>query len=267
MSVYNAPAGRRRRIVVAAILMVPGVFVAAPAGAADVPNIAAASDLQFVLQDIAAEFTRATGREVRIAFGSSGNFRRQIAEGAPFELFLSADAAYVDALAREGRTVDAGAVYAIGRLALYTPHGSPIVGDAELRDLDRALDDGRLVKFAIANPEHAPYGRAARQVLMHAGLWSRVEPRLVLGENVSQAAQFVASGAAQAGIIAYSLTRAPALAERGTAVVLSAATHEPLLQKMVLLKGAGATARAFRDFLDAPTARALFERYGFQQSP
>jgi len=105
MSVYNAPAGRRRRIVVAAILMVPGVFVAAPAGAADVPNIAAASDLQFVLQDIAAEFTRATGREVRIAFGSSGNFRRQIAEGAPFELFLSADAAYVDALARaEGKT-------------------------------------------------------------------------------------------------------------------------------------------------------------------
>jgi len=158
-------------------------------------------------------------------------------------------------------------VYAIGRLALYTPHGSPIVGDAELRDLDRALDDGRLVKFAIANPEHAPYGRAARQVLMHAELWSRVEPRLVLGENVSQAAQFVASGAAQAGIIAYSLTRAPALAERGTAVVLPAATHEPLLQKMVLLKGAGATARAFRDFLDAPTARALFERYGFQQSP
>jgi len=247
--------------------MVPGVFVAAPAGAADVPNIAAASDLQFLLQDIAAEFTRATGREVRIAFGSSGNFRRQIAEGAPFELFLSADAAYVDALAREGRTVDAGAVYAIGRLALYTPHGSPIVGDAELRDLDRALDDGRLVKFAIANPEHAPYGRAARQVLMRAGLWSAIESHLVLGENVSQAAQFVVSGAAQAGIIAYSLTRAPVLAGRGTTIVLPADAHDRLLQKMVLLKGAGPTARAFHDFLQAPPARALFERYGFQPSP
>jgi len=270
MSVYNAPdfpRAPRRRIAVAGTLALLATLIAAPARAADVPNVAAASDLQFALTDIAAEFKRATGHEVRISFGSSGNFRRQIADGAPFELFLCADGAYVDALAEQGRTVDAGVVYAIGRLALFVPRGSPIVADAGLRDVASALRDGRLVKFAIANPEHAPYGRAARDVLTRSGLWDAIRPHLVLGENVSQAAQFAASGAAQAGIIAYSLSQAPPMAARGTSVELPAETHEPLLQKMVLLKTAGGTARVFYDFLQQPGARAIFARYGFQQWP
>jgi molybdate transport system substrate-binding protein len=253
-----------RRAACALALAAIALAAVEPVDAADVPNVAAAADLQFALSDIATEFTRATGLGVRLSFGSSGNFRRQIADGAPFELFLSADASYVDALAHEGRTLGAGDVYAIGRLALLTPRDSPIVPDPALQDVARALRDGRLVKFAIANPAHAPYGRAARQALVQAGLWAAIEPHLVLGENVSQAAQFAMSGAAQAGIVAYSLARAPPMSERGRFVLLSAGLHDPLLQKMVLLKNAGPTARAFYEFLRKPAARAILERYGFE---
>jgi molybdate transport system substrate-binding protein len=255
---------RIRRLATSAILVAAGFVVAAAACAADVPNIAAAASLQFALTDIAAEFQRESGHSVRLAFGASGNLRRQIADGAPFEVFLSADTGYAEALVREGRTVGPGRVYAVGRLALFVPAGSPIEADAGLHDVAAALRDGRLRKFAIANPALAPYGRAAQQVLEHAGLWSRIEPHLVLGENISQAAQFAASGAAQAGIVAYSLVREPGIAARGHAVLLPAADHAPLEQQMVILKRAGATAREFAAFVLTPRAQAIFSRYGFE---
>jgi molybdate transport system substrate-binding protein len=252
-----------RRWVLAAILAVLVPAAAAAAQPAPVPNVAAASDLQFALNDITAQFRRESGLDVKLAFGSSGNFRRQIAEGAPFELFLSADEAYVDALAREGRTVDAGVRYAIGRLALFVPVGSALKADATLADLKAAVADGRVRRFAIANPEHAPYGRAAREALQQAGVWDAIAPRLVLGENVSQAAQFATSGATQGGIFAYSLTLSPEIAAKGKAVLLPASMHAPLAQRMVLVKGAGATAQAFHRYLQQPAARATFRRHGF----
>ena len=245
----------------AAIFALVATACAPLAAAAEIANVAAASDLQFALTDIAAAFEARTGREVRLAFGSSGNFRRQIADGAPFELFLSADAAYVDALFREGRTLDAGHVYAIGRLALVVPSGSPVTLDPALRGLAAALADGRLTRFAIANPAHAPYGRAAREALTRAGVWSAIEPHLVLGENVSQAAQFATSGAAQGGIVAESLTHAPGM--RGRSIVLPGTLHAPLVQRMVLMRNAGATARLFHAYLQQPAARAILARYGF----
>ncbi len=252
-----------RRPFLALVLALGALAAGRPALGADAPTIAVAANLQFALPEIAAAFGRASGHDVRLAFGSSGNFRRQIADGAPFELFLSADASYVEDLVRERRTVDDGVVYAIGRLALFVPTGSPVVPDPQLRGVAAALADGRLRKLAIANPELAPYGRAARDALAHAGLWPAIAPHLVLGENVGQAAQFAASGAAQGGIVAYSLVRSPTMAGRGTYALLPAAVHEPLVQKMVLLKGAGATARAFYEFLRQPAARAVFARYGF----
>ncbi|MDQ3197113.1 MAG: molybdate ABC transporter substrate-binding protein [Pseudomonadota bacterium] len=239
------------------------IFFCAQSGAADVPVVAAASDLQFALQEVAEAFTKQSGRQVKLVFGSSGNFRRQIAEGAPFELFLSADESYVLALAKEGKTLDDGALYAIGRIVLIAPNGSSLKPDAQLTDLAAALADGRIRKFAVANPEHAPYGRAAQQALTKAGLWDKIKPALVLGENVSQAAQFATSGSAQGGIIAYAQVLSPTIAKLGTYALIPAEWHEPLRQRMVLTKNAGDAAKLFYQYLQSPPARAIFKRYGF----
>jgi molybdate transport system substrate-binding protein len=231
--------------------------------AAAVPAVAAASDLQFALTEVAAAFTRAHGLTVKLTFGSSGNFVRQIVQGAPFELFFSADEAYVGDLVARGYAPERGALYAIGRLALFIPKGSPVKADAELKDVAAALDDGRLKKLAIANPEHAPYGRAARAVLTSKGLWQKAQGHLVMGENISQAAQFAASGSAEAGLLAYSLVISGRMAQAGSYILLPAGSHDPLRQRMVLLNGAGDTARQFYAYAQSPQARAVFEKYGF----
>ena len=231
---------------------------------AETPNIAAASDLQFALQDAAKDFTNQTGKTVKLSFGSSGNYRRQIAEGAPFELFLSADESYVSALAKEGKTLDDGMMYAVGRIVLFVPAGSALKADSALKDLASALQDGRLKKFAIANPEHAPYGRAAREALTHAGQWRQIEPKLVLGENVSQTAQFATAGSTQGGIIAYAQAISPVMSQQGEFALIPAEWHAPLRQRMVLIKNAGDTAKAFYQYLQSPPAREVFKRYGFR---
>jgi molybdate transport system substrate-binding protein len=246
-----------------AAVVVAMALVASPAAIAEAPLVAAASDLRFALDAVAAQFARDTGAAVRIVYGSSGNFRRQIAAGAPFEMFMSADEAYVLALAKEGRTIGDGVVYAIGRLALVVPAGSALKLDARLRDVAPAVADGRLRKFAIANPEHAPYGVAAREALTAAGAWEAVRAHLVLGENVAQAAQFAVSGSAQGGIVALSLALAPGALDGARYVPIPASMHRPLAQRMVLTRRAGATARAFFDYLQQPAARAVLERYGF----
>jgi molybdate transport system substrate-binding protein len=242
------------------------VLLGSRAGAAAqpaVPRIAAASDLKFALDEIVAAFKRETGRDVTPVYGSSGNFRRQIAQGAPFDMFMSADEEFVFQLAAEARTEDRGDLYAIGRIVLFAPTGSPLKVDETLSDLKAALADGRIVRFAIANPEHAPYGRAAEEALRRQGLWDAIRPRLVLGENVSQAAQFATSGSAQGGIFALSLALAPQVGSRGTHALIPAELHGPLAQRMVLLRGAGATARLFYDYVGQPAARAILRRFGF----
>ncbi len=235
---------------------------ATPAGA-QAPAIAAAADLSFALAELAQIFKATTGREVRIAFGSSGNFTQQIENGAPFELFLSADERYIERLAAQRLTRDAGALYAIGRIVLFVPKGSVLKPDPALADLRAAIGDGRVKRFAIANPEHAPYGRAARETLQAAGLWDAIQPALVLGENAAQATQFATSGAAQGGIIPLSLAKAPEVARLGTAALLSDATHQPLRQRMALLPRAGPVAAEFYAWLQTKPARAVFVRYGF----
>lgn len=135
--------------------------------------------------------------------------------------------------------------------------------DPELKDLAAALANGRLQKLAIANPEHAPYGRAAREALQHAGLWDKIQGKLVFGENVAQATQFATSGAAQGGIIPLSLSRSPAMASLGSFALLPDSWHKPLRQRTVLLQKAGETARAFYAYMRQPAARAVLARYGF----
>jgi molybdate transport system substrate-binding protein len=231
--------------------------------AGEPPVIAAAADLKFALTEIAARFKGETGVPVNLTFGSSGNFFRQIQQGAPFELFLSADENYVEQLAKEGKTDGEGILYGIGEIVIYTTEKSPFKADKALAHLRQALTEGRVKHFAIANPEHAPYGRAARQALEHQGLWGKVAPVVVLGENVAQAAQFVTSGAADGGIIAYSLALSPELRTTGTYVLLPPSWHEPIRQRMVLLKNAGPDARKFYDYLQQTTSRKILERYGF----
>jgi molybdate transport system substrate-binding protein len=251
-----------RGIVASAVSLLAFLWVSA-ALAANAPLIAAASDLRFALDEIAAQFERETGQGVRIVYGSSGNFRRQIGEGAPFELFLSADEAYVLALAKEGHTVDTGMPYAVGRLALVVPEGSPLALDGELRDLAAAAGDGRVRKFALANPEHAPYGRAAQEAMTAVGAWDRLQGRLVFGENVAQAAQFATSGSAQGGIVALSLAMAPGALGTARYAPIPERLHRPLVQRMVLTKRSTAAATGFYRYLQQPAARTTFRRYGF----
>jgi molybdate transport system substrate-binding protein len=151
----------------------------------------------------------------------------------------------------------------MGRIVLFAPPGSPLRVDATLTGLRAALAEGRIRRFAVANPEHAPYGRAAEQALRGQGLWDNLRPLLVLGENVSQAAQFAASGAAQGGIFAYSLVLSPNMAGRGTYVLLPAEWHAELAQRMVLLKGAGPAAQAFYRYVQETPAREILRRFGF----
>lgn len=230
---------------------------------ADSPVVAAASSLKFALTDIAGAFERETGHRIRVSYGSSGNFRRQIARGAPFQVFLSADESYVDALANSGHALDGGTVYAVGRLSLFYPSGSEVIPDPRLRSLATLLEHGALRRFAIANPDHAPYGRAARQALVRAGLWDQVQAHLVMGENAAQATQFAMSGSTQGGIIPHSLSTVGNVAERGESALIPADWHDPVRQRMVLLKGAGKTAREFYGFMQGQTARALLRRHGF----
>ena len=252
------------RLALGTALVAP-VLDAPPLRAEDAPAIAAAADLKFALTEVARRFESETGRRVRLVFGSSGSFTHQVEQGAPFELFLSADESFVFRLAERGHTVDRGVLYAIGRVALFAPHGSPLRVDGELEGLRAAVEEGAVRHFAIANPEHAPYGRAARSVLKHAGLWDRLEPRLVFGENAAQAMHFAASGSSQGGIVPLSLSKAEEVARLGHFAGIPAAWHadEPLRQRMVLLKRAGETARRFHAHLQEASAREILARYGF----
>jgi molybdate transport system substrate-binding protein len=237
--------------------------LARPTAAQPVPTVAAASDLKFALEDVAVQFEREAGQRLRLVFGSSGHFYSQILQGAPFHLFMSADEAFVLRLADAGKAVDRGRLYARGRIGILVPHGSPLAADGDLKDLAAALRDGRLRKFAIANPEHAPYGQRAEEALRRAGLWDAIRPHLVLGENISQAAQFATSGSTQGGIVAQSLALAPVVSALGRFDLIPEDWHRPLLQRMVLLPGAPPSARAFLEYLSAPAAQAVMARYGF----
>lgn len=265
MRIDNARGGVGRPVIARRTLLVGlAAAAASPRGlAADAPAVAVAASLRPTMDEIAGLFAQATGHSLRLSYGASGNFVRQIAQGAPFELLLAADEASAAALATIGRSLGPGRVYARGRLALVAPRASKIRLDDRLDGIRAALAAGRINKFAIANPDIAPYGRAALQALEAQALLKALEPRLVRAENVAQAAQFVASGAAEAGLTAYSLTRAGPLGEALTTMLILDHWHAPINQAMVLATGAGAVARAFHDFMLAAAARAVLERHGF----
>lgn len=246
-----------------ATLAVPASVQAQP----DPPLVAAASDLQFALTEAAKRFEQQTGHALQLNFGSSGNFRRQIAQGAPFELYLSADESYVLALNQEGHVQNEGVIYAVGRLAwLQNPGAAELDEDDPLGAVEQALtahQSGDRQRIALANPAHAPYGVAAMQTLRHAGLWEATADLQVLGENVSQAAQYALSDDVSGGLVAYSLALAPALDARSESLLIPDSWHNPLRQRMVLTNQAGEVAGQFYQWLQQDTGRAILSDYGF----
>jgi molybdate transport system substrate-binding protein len=224
--------------------------------------VAAAADLAAVFPQVAQRFEKETGKKVKVSYGSSGQFLVQIENGAPYDLFFSADIQYPKRLEQE-RLVEPGSLYeyAVGKIVLYVPAKSPV----DLSRGIRALLAQDVKKVAIANPQHAPYGRAAVEALKKEGVYDALQSKFVLGENISQTAQFVESGAADAGIIALSLALSPAMKSAGRFVEVPPADYTPLEQAAIVLKSAKdkTTARLFVEFLKKPETVKLMSDYGF----
>jgi len=250
------------RFLILLSILLSALLAFRPAGAAQEIRVAAAADLKFALDELGAGYEKQTGKKIDVSYGSSGNFLAQIQNGAPFDVFLSADIEYPRKLEAAG-LAEPGTLYeyALGRIVIWMPADTRI----DLAKLDwKALLDPSIQKIAIGNPEHAPYGRAAVAALRSAGIYEQVRAKLVYGENIAQAAQFVASGNAQAGILALSLAISPPMRE-GKRWEIPANTHPPIEQAAVILKSAKDKdgARAFLTFLKSAEARKILESYGF----
>jgi len=226
-------------------------------------TIAAASDLNFVFREVARRFESETGNTVKLSFGSSGNFYSQIQNGAPYDLFFSADIEYPRKLEAAG-LIEPGSLYpyAYGKLVLWAPNDSRI----DVREGLKCLLDPQVRKIAIANPAHAPYGRAAEAALKKEGLYEKIAGKLVLGENISQTAHFVETGNAEVGLIALSLALAPELKAKGKYFLVSDDAYPQILQAAVILKSSQrkATAQRFLEFVKTPAIAALMKQYGFE---
>ena len=225
-------------------------------------TVAAASDLTDAMNEIVASFERDTGCTVRVSTGSSGNFLSQIENGAPFDVFFSADIEYPKKLEAEGLAAPGSTyLYAIGKIVLWTRNDSRL-------DISKGLAvlrDPAVHKISIANPQHAPYGRAAEEALRQSGVYDGVKGRLVLGENISQAAQFVESGNADAGILALSLAVSPAMKNKGRFEAIPEDLYKPIEQGTVVTRGAPNPrgARIFLNYIKIPATAAILEKYGF----
>lgn len=248
------------------IILVAGAIVVAcwspPNASAENLTVAAAADLTFAFTDVAAQFQQQGPDQLRISYGSSGNFFSQIKNGAPYDVFFSADVQYPQKLAAAG-LVESGSIYeyAAGKIVIWVPAGSTL-------DLNRGLDvllDPAIHKIAIANPEHAPYGRAAVAAMQHHGIYDKVKGKLVMGEDISQTAQFVQSGNADVGILALSLALAPALKDHGRFAIIPASDYPPIIQAACVIKATKhpELAKRFLEFMKQRATVAKMDEYGF----
>ncbi len=223
-------------------------------------TVAAAADLKFAMDEIVTTFKKAhPSDEVEVIYGSSGKFHTQIQNGAPYDLYFSADIVFPRELVKAGFAASDVKPYAFGRIVLWSA-----TLDASKMTLAN-LTDPKIARIAIANPKHAPYGKRAEEALRASGLWEKVEPKLVYGENIAHTAQFVQTGNAQAGIIALSLALNPELAKHGGYWLIPDTLHEPLEQGFVITKQAAGNelAQRFADYMGSQPARAVMTKYGF----
>ncbi len=227
-------------------------------------RVAAAADLAFAMQDVIRVWQQKGGGDIRLSLGSSGNVYHQIMHGAPFDLFFSADAVYIERL--DANKICRRAAYASGRIVWFVPMASPLSASLALSELPESLRQHADWKIAIANPQHAPYGRAAQQALQHAGVWKFVKTHLIYGENAAQAAQFTISGSAAGGLIPLSIASSQRFQSRGHYRLIAATAHAPLRQEMALLSCDNTEAGRFFDFFRSPAVRAMLATYGFRQA-
>jgi molybdate transport system substrate-binding protein len=247
-----------RFLIAIMLILSAGVTVAS----ADEIAIAAASDLNFAFKDLVAEYEKQTGNGVKLTLGSSGNFYAQIQNGAPFDLYFSADIGYPRKLEEAGLTLSGSLYrYAIGRIVMWAGNESHLNVAKGLE----TLRDPAVKKIAIANPKHAPYGRAAVAAMEHTGVYEAIKDRLILGENISQAAQFIESGACDVGIVALSLALSPTMRAKGTYWEVPESYHPSLEQGAVILKRSKheEAARQFLEFLKSQPGQEVMKRYGF----
>jgi molybdate transport system substrate-binding protein len=225
-------------------------------------TVAAAADLQFAMQDIAARFQRETGKKVEVIYGSSGNFFQQIQNGAPFDIFFSANLDFPKKLEAAGLT-DPGSYYeyARGKIVIWVPKESEL----DLHRGMKVLLDPSIKKLAIANPLHAPYGQAAVAAMQYEKVYDKVKDKIVLGENISQAASFVVSGSADAGIVALSLALSSDMKEKGRYAQVPTDEYPPIRQACVILGSSKnkEAARQFLAFVERPAIGEVLRTFGF----
>lgn len=230
--------------------------------AAQKVTVAAAADLQFAMQDVVARFQKETGKTVKLTYGSSGNFFQQFQNGAPFDMFFSANLDYPKKLEDAGLT-EPGSYYqyARGKIVIWVPNGSKLDLGSDMK----ALLDPSVKKIAIANPKHAPYGHAAVAAMQKENVYEKVKDKFVLGENISQTASFVVSGAADVGIVALSLALSPNMKDRGRYVEVPTADYPPIEQACVILHSSKnkETAKEFLSFIKTAAVADTLKRYGF----
>jgi molybdate transport system substrate-binding protein len=226
-------------------------------------TVAAAADLQFAMQDVAARFQQETGKTVKLIYGSSGNFFQQIQNGAPFDMFFSANLDYPKKLEAAG-LIEPGSYYqyAKGKIVIWVPKESKL----DLSSGIRALLDPSIKKIAVANPQHAPYGQAAVAAMQKEDVYEKVKDKLVLGENISQTASFVVSGSADVGIVALSLALSPNMKDKGRYAEIPGDEYQPIEQACVIISSSmnKETARRFLAFVKTAAIADVLRSYGFE---
>lgn len=252
----------RRALIRRALIAFLATVCASHLCAAQEITVAAAADLQFAMQDIAGRYQKETGKIVKVIYGSSGNFFQQLQNGAPFDIFFSANLDYAKKLQAAGLTVpDSYYRYAKGKIVVWVPNDSNL----DLSSGIQVLLNPTVKKIAVANPQHAPYGQAAVAAMQKENIYDKVKDKLVLGENISQTASFVASGSADAGIIALSLALSPNMKDKGRYAEIPADDYPPIEQACVILSSSKNkdVARQFLSFIKTPSTASVLQSYGF----
>ena len=226
-------------------------------------NVAVASNLTHTITEIGKAFFRDEGEKVNLTFGSSGNFARQIVQGAPYQVFISAGEKYVDFIRDNGREISDFKPLVHGRLSLYIPETSKLEQQATLADALKTMQYGDFRRMAIANPEHAPYGQAARAALVNAGVWVFSRKKLLVGENAAQAMQFCLSGSVDLCIIPGSFLTLEQFSGKGNGFMIPQNWHPPITQYAVLLDGNDEQGVHYFNYLSSASSRAVFKKYGY----